>query len=292
MARFSRDSKTASTALASHGAPSVDTLSSAPPPPSMAALEPRPTKGSGPPPTPPADGSGGGRRSGRPRPEAIEIKVRDVLVHRTPPSVARSLRYLLAGEELPPRFAVASSIHGEGSTTISRSLAALIAYDWRESVCWVDLNWWKVNPLRQESALFDTTIADVVERRAPSVALAMPTSIPGLSMVTAGEVPLATRGRLPKSDELADVLDELSRSFDHIVLDLPPVLASSDAVSLSAFGAGYFLVVRQKTTSSVQVRAALQTLTAVPCLGTILNDTRSNVPRWLRTSNEVWALGT
>jgi Mrp family chromosome partitioning ATPase len=292
MARFSRDSKNAPTARADNGAQSVDTLAPTPPPPSIdQQTRPRKTKQSGPPPSPPADNPGG-RRAGRPRPEAIEVRVRDVLVHRTPPSVARSLRYLLAGGELPPRFAVTSSIHGEGATTIARSLAALIAYDWRESVCWVDLNWWKVNPLRQETALFDTTLADVVERRAPRVALAMPTSIPGLSMVTAGDVPLATRARLPKSDELAEILDELSRSFDHIVLDLPPVLASSDAVSLSAYGAGYFLVVRQKSTSSVQVRAALQTLSAVPCLGTILNDARSNVPRWLRTSNEVWALGT
>ncbi len=291
MARFSRDSKNGPTTLAANGSPSVDTLAPAPPPPSVAEQnKSRQTKESGSPP-PPADAASG-RRSGRPRPEAIEIRVRDVLVHRTPPSVARSLRYLLAGEELPPRFAVTSSIHGEGSTMIARSLASLIAYDWRESVCWVDLNWWKVNPVRHETALFDTTLAEVVERRAPRVALAMPTSIPGLSMVTAGDVPLATRARLPKTDELAEILDELSRSFDHIVLDLPPVLASSDAVSLSGFGAGYFLVVRQRTTSSVQVRAALQTLSAVPCLGTILNDTRSNVPRWLRTSNEVWALGT
>ena len=91
---------------------------------------------------------------------------------------------------------------------------------------------------------------------------------------------------------MADILDELARSFDYLVLDLPPVLASSDAVALSRLSEGYLLVVQQRSTSSTQVRAAMQTMNMAPCLGTILNGTRSHLPRWLRTSNEVWALGS
>ena len=224
--------------------------------------------------------------------ENLDILVNHVLIHRSPPTVTRSLRYLLAQGELPHRLSLTSSLFGEGVTAMSRSLASLIAYDWRESTCWVDLNWWKVGATDPATSPFEVTIAGVREGAGTVADLPVATSIPALSMVGAGEVPPGSRARLPRSDALADILDELARSFDYLVLDLPPVLASSDAVALSRLSEGYLLVVQQRSTSSTQVRAAMQTMNMAPCLGTILNGTRSHLPRWLRTSNEVWALGS
>ena len=226
------------------------------------------------------------------RPDHVEVRIDDVVVHRTPPAGARSLRYLLASEEMPTRLGVTSSLHGEGVTSISRSIAALIAFDWRVSTCWVDLNWWKADVPQHESMLFDTTIAQVVEGVANAADLAVPTSIPGLSMVAAGQVPTSSRARLSKSEALSRIVADLSRQFDYVVFDLPPVLTSSDAVTLAGLVDAFLLVVRHRSTSSVQVRASLQTLAPTPCFGTVLNNARSHVPRWMRTSNEVWALGT
>jgi len=200
-----------------------------------------------------------------------------------------SLRYLLAGGEIPHRLSVTSAIHGEGVTAISRTLAALIAYDWRRTACWVDLNWWKNASGRAEQELFPMTIAGVLDGTGVVADLPMATSVPGLSMVMAGDVPVSARSRLPKSERLAQVIDDLARSFDYVILDLPPVLASSDALTLGNFTDGYLLVVRQRATSSAQVRAALRTMNTIPCLGTVLNGVQSNVPRWLRTSDEIWA---
>ena len=244
---------------------------------------PRPT-GRG---TPP-----GGRGAGSPSASGgLEVRIGDTPVHRSPTGIARSLRYLLAGVELPGRLAVTSAIHGEGVTSISRTLAALIAHDWRTSTCWVDLNWWKTGSPGHESSLFDVTLADVVDGNASTTGLAVQTSIPDLSMVSAGEVSVTSRSRMPRSERLAATLDELSESFEYLVFDLPPVLASSDALTLGGLTDGYLLVVRQRSTSAAQVRAALRTMNTAPCLGSVLNSARSQVPRWLRTSNEVWALG-
>lgn len=221
----------------------------------------------------------------------IEVRVRDTLFHIAPPPVARSLRYLLAGSELSTSLAVTSAIHGEGVTSISRSLASLIAHDWEISTCWVDLNFWKTKTSIQERDMFPTTLADVIEGRRSVDDLVMPTSIPNLSLVSAGDAPTSSRSRFARSEVLASTIGRLSQQFEFMIFDLPPVLATSDALTLGGMSQAYLLVVRQRATSSAQVRAALRTMTTVPCLGTILNDARSRVPRWMRTSNEVWALG-
>lgn len=232
-----------------------------------------------------------GRGRAAAKADSLEVWIGDQLVHQSPPVVTRSLRYLMARGDLPTRLGVTSSLFGEGVTAMSRSLASLIAYDWRESTCWVDLNWWKPTHDEHESKLFRHTIASVVEGRGSVADLPVATSVAGLSMVAAGEVPAGSRPRLARSDFLADLINELAGSFEYIVCDLPPVLASSDAVTLSGLSSGYLLVVQQRSTSSIQVRGVLQAMNVVPCLGTILNSTRSNLPRWMRTSNEVWALG-
>ncbi len=221
--------------------------------------------------------------------ETLEIRIDGTVVHRSPNAVSSPLRYTLAGIEVPKRLGVTSSIHGEGATSMSRSLAALIAHDWRATVCWIDVNWWKSGPIADERHLFHSTIADVVDGLATAAALPVATSIPGLSMVAAGETAAAGRSRLPRSERLRRVVDELAASFDYVVLDLPPVLATADALALGRYTDGYLLVVRQRAASTNQVRAALRTMNTVPCMGTIMNVARSNVPRWLRSSNEAWA---
>lgn len=125
--------------------------------------------------------------------ENLDILVNHVLIHRSPPTVTRSLRYLLAQGELPHRLSLTSSLFGEGVTAMSRSLASLIAYDWRESTCWVDLNWWKVGATDPATSPFEVTIADVLEGAGTVADLPVATSIPALSMVGAGEVPPGSR---------------------------------------------------------------------------------------------------
>jgi Mrp family chromosome partitioning ATPase len=176
-------------------------------------------------------------------------------------------------------------------TAISRTLAALIANDWQAKTCWVDLNWWKTGTPSQESDLFSVTVADVLDGRGRFHELPVETSVPHLSMVAAGEIPISSRFQVPKDERLAKILADLANTFDHLILDLPPVLVTSDAVSLAGLTNGYLLVVLQRATSSAQVGAALEAMTSAPCLGTILNGARTRVPRWLLSSNEMWAIG-
>lgn len=221
----------------------------------------------------------------------LRITIGESTVHQSPPSVSAALRYLLAAADLPPALSFTSSIHGEGVTALSRSVAALVAHDWQRSTCWVDLNWWKTSRVHADEQAFPVTVADVLAGRAEVDDLAMPTSIPGLSMVGAGRLPVSARSVASKSDQLHELVDLLGRRFDHLIFDLPPVLASSDTITLAGLGEAYLLVVRQRVTTSALVAASLKAMSSVTCLGTVLNAHRSRLPRMFRPASEVWALG-
>ena len=221
--------------------------------------------------------------------QTLEVRIGDVLVHRAPNAITTPLRYILAGTDVPLRLSVSSCVAGEGVTSTSRTLAALMAHDWRAMTCWIDVNWWKPEAPAADAGLFASTLADAVNGSVDVSDLPTATSIRNLSMVAAGEIGRSSRSQLPRNERLWRVIDELAASFDHIVLDLPPVLETADALALGRLSDAYLLVVRQQAVSSNQVRTALRTMNTVPCLGTTLNAAHSNVPRWLRSSDDTSA---
>lgn len=206
------------------------------------------------------------------------------LIHMTTPAVATALRYFVARVELhesgglPAAVAVTAALRGEGVTYITRSLASVIAYDTDRSVVVVDMNW----TMPKDGEEPPPGLADMVERGASMDDVLVLTSNPGLCLVPAGAVPVARRPAVAGSELLSDALDELAKSFDHLLLDLPPVLASSEAMSLSQFADSFVFVVRQGATAESQVEAALEEMRGADPLGVILNRFDSRIPRRLR----------
>lgn len=208
----------------------------------------------------------------------------DGLVHMTTPAVGTALRYFLARVDLhesaglPGSVAMTSALRGEGVTYITRSLASVIAYDTDRTVVVVDTNW--TDPKEGDDAPLG--LADMVERGADVDDVLVPMSNPHLCIVPAGAVPVARRPHVVGSDRLADTLDELSKRFDHMLLDLAPVLASSQAMSLSQYAESFVFVVRQGATAANQVEAALEEMRGSHALGVVLNRFESSIPRRLR----------
>src|SRR4051794_31729969 len=62
-------------------------------------------------------------------------------------SSAEAMRNVIAklrGDgELPTPLAITAPVRGQGTTFVSRAVAAVLAHDHSAAVCWVDLNWWK-----------------------------------------------------------------------------------------------------------------------------------------------------
>jgi polysaccharide biosynthesis transport protein len=209
------------------------------------------------------------------------------LIHMTPSRVASALRYFLARVQLhgtqglPTRLALTSALAGEGVTYVARSLAAVVAYDTPASVVVVDLNW-RRPPRGDQDGERPPGLADAVENGVPIERVIMRTSNPRLSLVPPGAIPVARRPALAGSTALATVLDQLDAKFDHLLLDLPPVLASSEAMNLSQLADAYVLVVQQGATADAQVEAALEEMRGGDSLGVILNRYDSHIPRRLR----------
>ena len=126
------------------------------------------------------------------------------------------------------------------------------------------------------------TLADAVEHGAPIGDILRPTSNPRLTLVDAGELSLARRPAVAASAALETIVAKIVNEFDHVIFDLPPVMASSDAIRLAQLSDAYVLVIQQGRTSTGQIEAALDELRGQASLGVILNRAASRVPRSLR----------
>jgi Mrp family chromosome partitioning ATPase len=211
------------------------------------------------------------------------------VLHMTPSVVAKALRYLLARVDLhegglPHRVALSSALKREGVSYVTRSLAAVLAYDTDRSVVVVDMNWTEPTGPSDDAEADERPpgLAEAVDHDLPVEEVIKRTANPRLSLVPAGSAPVARRHALAGSAALADKLDELADRFDHVLLDLPPVLASSEAMSIAQLADGFVLVVLQGVTSEAQVHAALDELRGCDVLGVVLNRYHSRVPKRIR----------
>lgn len=206
------------------------------------------------------------------------------LIHRVRPEVAVPVRYLLerlrGSGGIPQRLSLVSALGGEGVTHLSRSLAAILAHDTGHRVCVADLNWWRPSAgPRNEPGL---GIADAVYWEKSVDDILVPTDHPSLWFLPAGDLDDAQRPTVAHDDRLQVVMAEVAERFDHLILDLPAVLVTSDSMALARLSDQFALVVRHGATTEPQIRQALDELEAVPCAGIVLNFSETKTPRFVR----------
>lgn len=93
-----------------------------------------------------------------------------------------------------------------------------------------------------------------------------------LDFITAGVVP-PNPAELLASKEMDKVLKELSKIYDYIFIDTPPINVVTDGTILACKASGIVLVVKQNTTKYKDIQMVLEQLQMVQAkvLGTILN---------------------
>ncbi len=91
-------------------------------------------------------------------------------------------------------------------------------------------------------------------------------------VITAGDIP-PRPSELLESANMKKVFDALSVNFDYIIVDLPPVTAVTDAISVSQVVDGMLLVVRQDYCDKVSLQDTLYQfkLTNTKVLGVVFN---------------------
>jgi Mrp family chromosome partitioning ATPase len=94
----------------------------------------------------------------------------------------------------------------------------------------------------------------------------------GLLVLPSGELP-PNPAELLSSDGMAELLGELEKRVDLVLIDAPPLLPVTDAAVVSALAGATILVVRQGGTKHEQVVRAIEALRRVDVRlsGTVLN---------------------
>lgn len=189
--------------------------------------------------------------------------------------VAEQMRLLMARADLEDNvqtLAITSTIAGEGTTFVARSLAGVLAHDSTLSVCLLEFNW----------------EADQVEESVESVAVLgldengeRQETGKELTMICSGRIAPLQRSRFATSSDLADDIEAMRGHFDIIILDLPAVGGHSGVLSLGALADSYILVARQGAAPMTNIRGAIDDLGSDRIAGVVLNQVSLSAPSWL-----------
>lgn len=144
---------------------------------------------------------------------------------------------------------VTSSVHGEGKSLTIINLAYSIAESGRKVIL-VECDF-RLPTLRKKLGLAKTTglsnlLAGLNSEKAT---LHKDVLISGLDVVQAGDIP-PNPSELLGSKAFASLVDNISESYDVVLLDLPPIGEVSDALVVSKVTDGLIVVVRNDYTIS------------------------------------------
>lgn len=212
-----------------------------------------------------------------------------------------SLTWMEQGDQMKT-LVVTSAAPGEGKTMTAANLSVTFAYDGlRVLLVDCDVRRPKLHGLFQvprspglmelltpaaagsngvESLSFDPGNGRTESGRAV-IDVVRPTKVRGLSILTCGALP-RNASNLLSGVRMQVLLEELAKSFDLVILDTPPVLATADAGILGAIADGVLLVVRAGQTDRVAAQRAHQQLVHVGAriVGTVLNDPGGEVSQY------------
>ena len=189
---------------------------------------------------------------------------------------------LMRTAQLPARVAMVAALPEEGVTYATLALATTLAHDLPAHVCVVELNWWRPGMAAQLAGLGSGGMAAALCQGAALEQVIVTTALPNLTLLPAGQLPIEHRPAVARSDELKRLIAELSRQFDCLLLDVPALTLTSDAIPLASLADACCVVVRQGVTPGGVVKRALQDIDHLPMLGVVLNRAHVVTPRVIR----------
>ncbi len=172
-------------------------------------------------------------------------------------------------------LAFGSTAPGEGASFVSYNTALYLATIYHQKVVWIDCN-----VLSPQKKLLGQ------ERHTLSSLLKEPEMVEDLvasdnpKLIAGGGNLQEVRGLLADQN-YTDLLRNLAGRFDFVILDLPPVLKSTDTALMAAGTDGFLLVIEQKYLKVEIIEHGIQGLKekGVPMLGTVINRRTYDLPK-------------
>jgi capsular exopolysaccharide synthesis family protein len=219
------------------------------------------------------------------RETAGELNKRRIALLQPDSFVAEQYRTLrgridaLAAQRPIKTLAVTSALPGEGKTTAAINLATVTALSLGRRVLLVDCDLRRPQVHRSLGLSPEAGLAEVLTDR---VGLDQAvTKVEGANLEVIG---VRSRPENPSellsSDRMRELVEELARRYDRVILDTPAALGLPDAKAVGDLCDGVVLVVRANSTSHYDVSATLELLDRRRLLGLVLNGAEGDGGRY------------
>jgi capsular exopolysaccharide synthesis family protein len=188
-------------------------------------------------------------------------------------SLRTNLKYTSVDDPIQ-KIMITSSEPSVGKTSVVSNLAVVFAQDDSKVVlvdC--DLRKPKIHRRLNESNHLGLSEYFLQEKITLKELIQPFPEIENLALITAGKLP-PNPTELLGSKKMAKLLDDLTREFDYVLLDSPPLLAVTDAAVLSRQTDGVLLVVKPGQTKRDALSVAVEQLKHVQAniLGLVMNE--------------------
>jgi len=168
---------------------------------------------------------------------------------------------------------ITSALPGEGKTFISTNLALSIAMELDRSVLLIDADVLRGGIIDILGIERNIGLTDYLMDKSLNIATIInKTNIPKLSFISPGTKSTNT-AELFASDRMRKLIDHLAERYDDrvIILDTPPLLATSDASFLANISDQIIVIVDSETTTEQRLNEALSQLDNLASVSLLLN---------------------
>lgn len=164
-------------------------------------------------------------------------------------------------EGLPQVLLVTSAQASEGKTTTSYAVAAGLARMGRKTLL-IDCDMRRPSLHRRIGHRNDRGLSTLLTGNDAPASAIQPSDQPELFVLPSGPVPPSPT-ELLSSKKMEQLVEEMAREFESVVIDTPPILGLADAPSLSALADGVIFVVESDRGRRGSLKTALRRLRAM-----------------------------
>ncbi len=225
------------------------------------------------------------RRMKRVKASAGDVNKRRIALLQPDSYVAEQYRALrgridaIAAQRPIRTLAVTSALPGEGKTTASINLAIVTAMSLGRRVLLIDCDLRRPKVHESLGLRPDAGLAEVLSDKVNLDDAIVKVEGVNLEVLAVKARPL-NPSELLGSPRMREVVEEVARRYDRVILDTPAVLGLPDAKIISELSDGLVMVVRADMTSSQDVQSTLEILDRRRLLGLVLNGAQVNQGRY------------
>lgn len=168
-------------------------------------------------------------------------------------AIRSSLQYLYKQQSVlgAKTLMITSSVSGEGKTFTSLNIATVFALSEKKTVI-IGLDLRKPKLFDEFNLSNEVGVVNYLIKQKTIDEIINPTEIPFLDVILSGPIP-PNPAEMILNDGMLDLINELKKKYDYIILDTPPVGLVSDALELAHYCDVILYIVRQNFTKKEMI---------------------------------------